>query len=99
MCTNKYNFGAIIHQYYWANPEIYLTLTELETIAKELKLKILESDYYDMPLWFDAPLTSYDTIHLKIKDSWIKKLTVLEQLSFLKMFRAHHIYCLAERRN
>jgi len=98
MCTNKLNFGAIIHQYYWNNPEIYLTLKELEKMVSSFGLQILESDYYDMPLWFDAPLTPNDTVHLTIKDSWIKgSVYYLERLKFLKMYRSHHIYCFAER--
>ena len=99
MGTNKYNFGAIIHQYYWKNPEIYLTLGELEKRTIELGLALIESDYYDMPPWFDAPLTPNDSVHLSMDDELIKSsVYVFERLKFLKLFRSHHLYCLAVRR-
>lgn len=98
MGTNRYNFGAIIHQYYWLNPEIYLTIQSLEKMVSDSGLKVIESGYYDMPPWFDAPLTPGDTVHLNLSDSLIKRsVYFFERLHFLKLFRSHHIYCLAER--
>lgn len=99
MGTNKYNFGAILHKYYWANPEIYLTLQGLERMIADSGFRVIESGYYDCPPWFDAPLTSHDTVHLTFNDAWIEKLILFERLEILKKLRSHHIYCFAERRS
>jgi len=94
IATNKWNLGAYLQKLYWHQKEVYASIHDLWFQVIFQGFQVVDAGYYDCPPWPDAPLSSDDSRHLGLKDSWIQNLLAFERLPG-KFFRAHHVYCLA----
>lgn len=96
MATNKWNPGVFFQKLFWHEPEIYLSIKSLERLVESFNLKILKSGYYDSPLWPDAPLPG--SLHIKTDDRKISDSVSRWERIPGHFLRAHHVYCVGERK-
>lgn len=96
IASNKFNLGALYLKIMPPEPEILLSRKGIIRMAESFGLNVLYSGYFDSPPWPDVRLPGnrhLKRIDQKVADSVHKWGNIPGHF-----FRAHHVYCLAERR-